>query len=295
VTVRTTRLEWRTRAGLRLVGDGFGEPAAPVVVLLHGGGQTRHAWGGTGRALARAGFYAIAVDLRGHGESDWDTDGHYGLVDYADDLRTILAEFPRGPTRPAAVGASLGGLTALITEGEATDSLLSAVVLVDIAPRMELNGVMRILSFMKAYPDGFTDLEAAADAIATYLPHRPRPKDMKGLAKNLRLGPDGRYRWHWDPRFVDRKNRRPDPGMQLARLNQAARGLNVPTLLVRGQQSDVLSEESAREFLALVPHAEFVDVASAAHMIAGDKNDVFADAVVEFLLRRAAPVKEPTS
>jgi pimeloyl-ACP methyl ester carboxylesterase len=273
------RHSFRSNDGLVLVGDAQGDASAPAVVLLHGGGQTRHAWRGTAQALAAAGFYALAVDQRGHGESDWSPEGRYDLDSFADDLRVVARSFP---DRPAVVGASLGGLASLLAEGEAEAPLLSALVLVDVAPRLELAGVARIIGFMTAHPDGFASMEEAEAAVAAYLPHRPRPKDSSGLAKNLRRGSDGRYRWHWDPRFVTRDHGI-TPEQFADRMQRAAHALRVPTLLVRGRSSDVLSEEGSRQFMELVPHAKFVDVANAAHMVAGDRNDVFTDVVVEFL------------
>ncbi len=283
--VVVTRIEWVGADGNALIGSTFGDPSGAPVILLHGGGQTRHAWGNTGKALAEGGFYAVAMDLRGHGESDWTPDGGYGLDRFSADLKSILPHFDR---KPAVVGASLGGLTALLTEGEADPSLVSAVILVDVAHRLEPDGVLRIVSFMQEKSEaGFANLEEAADLIAAFLPHRKRPKDLSGLEKNLRLGEDGRYRWHWDPKFLQ-----PDHGldpMQMAkRLRDATTSLYVPTLIVRGGLSDILSEEAAREFQELAPNAEYIDVASAAHMIAGDRNDMFSEAVCDFL-ERAIP------
>jgi len=265
--------------GLRLVGDGHGDPTAPPVVLLAGGGQTRHAWGGTAAALARRGWYAITVDQRGHGESDWAADGDYVLDRFADDLRAVCAQLP---APPAVVGASLGGMAALLALGESPAAGARAIVLVDIAPRVQLAGVDRIITFMNAHPDGFASLEEAGDAVAAYLHHRPRPKDTNGLKKNLRLGPDGRWRWHWDPRFMNR-SRGANGGMTYERLEDAARHLGVPTMLVRGRMSDVVSEDDARAFLALAPSARYADVSGAGHMVAGDRNDRFTEAVVGFL------------
>jgi non-heme chloroperoxidase len=274
------RVEYVGQGGLRLVGDAYGDPGNPPVVLLHGGGQTRHAWGGTGEALALAGFHAVCIDQRGHGDSEWADDGDYRVDAFAADLVAVA----RALERPVAVvGASLGGMAALIAHAEYSHRF-AAVVLVDIAPRIEVEGVTRIISFMTANPDGFASLEEAADAVAEFLPHRPRPTDLSGLSKNLRLGEDGRYHWHWDPRFITDK-RLKGPSVTHESLAEAARTLDVPTLLVRGRMSDVLSESAAREFLDMVPHARFVDVASAAHMVAGDRNDRFTDAVVEFLNR----------
>lgn len=265
--------------GMALAADAWGDPAAEPVVFLHGGGQTRHAWGGTARELAEQGWYALSLDLRGHGESGWSETGSYRLGDFAGDLRAVLASLGRPATL---VGASLGGMTALVVAGEEPRAGVSAVVLVDIAPRMERDGAMRIVSFMLARPDGFASLEEAADAVAAYQPHRKRPRETRGLEKNLRLGPDGRWRWHWDPRFLLGVGP-PHAGETPQRLDAAARALTVPALLVRGRLSDLLSEEGARHFLELVPHARFADVSEAGHMVAGDRNDLFTSAVIEFL------------
>ncbi len=266
--------------GLRLVADAWGPPSAPVVLLMHGGGQTRHSWGGTAEALATLGYRAIAVDARGHGDSDRDPGRRYAAPDFAADLAAIAATFDRPP---AVVGASLGGNSALLAHGD-LGAPLGAAVFVDIGPKVELSGVRRIYGFMRARPDGFASLDEVADAVAAYQAHRPRPTDTSGLAKNLRRGEDGRWRWHWDPAFLEVMFQ-PQPALP-ARLEAAARNLSCPVLLVRGKLSDLLSEENVRDFLALCPHAEFVDVAGAGHMVAGDVNDRFTAAVAGFLSRR---------
>ncbi|HSJ98541.1 MAG TPA: alpha/beta fold hydrolase [Myxococcota bacterium] len=262
-----------------MAADSWGDPDRPPVLLLHGGGQTRHAWGGTAEALAREGWHAVALDLRGHGESGWAPDRDYTVEAFVNDVRACATRFGEPPVL---VGASLGGICALLAEGEAREPLCAGLVLVDIAVRIEAEGALRIIAFMQARPEGFSDLEDAADAVAAYLPHRQRPRDLSGLARNLRQGPDGRWRWHWDPAFLE-PGRGPRPGQDTARLERAARALRVPTLLVRGRLSDLLSEEGARQFLALAPHARFADVSEAGHMVAGDRNDAFTEAVVSFL------------
>jgi pimeloyl-ACP methyl ester carboxylesterase len=270
--------------GLRLVADVAGDPAAPPVVLFHGGGQTRHAWGTTVRVLGES-WRAYSVDLRGHGDSAWAPDGDYSLDAFARDVEAVARALPQPP---ALVGASLGGIASLTAIGESRgDPLAIALVLVDVAPRIEAAGVTRIGDFMKGNLDGFESLEAVADAIGLYNPHRPRPKNLDGLKKNLRQRADGRWMWHWDPRFVSGRFGSPDETRSTLvdgdRLQRAARTLTIPTLLVRGRMSDLLSEEGARELLELVPGAQLVDVAGAGHMVAGDRNDAFNDAVVAFL------------
>lgn len=271
-------------SGMHIAADAWGNPSAKPVLLLHGGGQTRHAWGGTARVLADAGFHAVALDLRGHGDSDWCEQGDYHPEAFAGDLLDVMATV--GP-KPALVGASLGGMISLLVAGEIQPDAVGALVLVDVTPKLEAEGVDRIFRFMTSHPEGFASVAEAAAAVAEFLPHRPRPNDPAGLAKNLRLGKDGRYRWHWDPKFLNRElsHRRRETSPWPARLESATRNVRCPLLLVRGRLSDVVSEETVRHFRELAPSAEYVDVADAAHMVAGDRNDAFTSSVVEFLSR----------
>jgi pimeloyl-ACP methyl ester carboxylesterase len=276
--------------GNTLVGDVYGEEGAPVL-LLHGGGQTRHAWKKTGDLIARLGRTGYAVDQRGHGDSEWVANGAYAFADYAADARVLADTLTeRTGVRPVAVGASLGGIASLLAEGGeepgTSGGVFSALVLVDITPRVDLAGVEKVQGFMRAHAmEGFGSIAEAADAVAAYLPHRPRPRSHEGLKKNLRLHSDGRWRWHWDPRFLDGK-RRVGPGSdQVERgLVDAARRIRIPTLLVRGASSELVQREHAKDFLELVPHARYVDVSGARHMVAGDRNDQFARAIKDFLL-----------
>jgi pimeloyl-ACP methyl ester carboxylesterase len=281
------RVEFTGSGGIRLAADAAGPADGPPALLLHGGGQTRHAWGTTLESLAAAGWRAYTMDLRGHGESEWAPDGDYRIDAFTNDVVSVAASFDQPPVL---VGASLGGLSSLTALGERPGVELAAgLVLVDVAAQVEDAGRNRIGAFMQErMHDGFASLEEVADAVGAYNPHRPRPTDLSGLSKNLRER-DGRFYWHWDPAFV---NGRWGTGVsgrssltEPARLNAAAAALTLPTLLVRGRMSDLLSEEGARHFLGLVPHAEFADVAGAGHMVAGDRNDLFNDAVVGFLNR----------
>ncbi|NMG40059.1 alpha/beta fold hydrolase [Chelativorans sp. ZYF759] len=266
--------------------DGRGHP----VVLLHGGGQTRHAWDETARRIASEGMRAITVDLRGHGQSDWVASGNYGFGDFGADAAAIFRQVAEMfHAAPSAVGASLGGLSALTAEAR-HGRLLEALVLVDVTPRLDPGGVARVQGFMSArLAEGFASLEEVADAIAAYLPHRKRPSSLDGLRKNLRLGEDGRYRWHWDPAlFAGDASLESDGAAVRDELLAALPGMHVPMLLVRGMQSELVHEEYAREFVELAPQASYVDVGGAGHMVAGDRNDVFCAAILEFLTDREA-------
>lgn len=226
--------------------------------------------------------FPAAIFRAGHGESAWIDGGDYSYQAFASDLLSVTQEVTkRFGQSPVLVGASLGGLSGLIASGLADNDPFAALVLVDITPKPDPKGVQRILDFMGAYLEqGFGTLEEASDVVAAYMPNRKRPVDIRGLEKNLRRHEDGRYRWHWDPAFMrERLFSQEDED----RLMAAARGVKAPVLLVRGLASDLVGVEQVRAFQKLVPHARFVDVADAGHMVAGDKNTVFADAVIDFI------------
>ena len=271
---------FETASGLTLAADIVGPEAGQPVILLHGGGQTRHSWSKAASELVAAGYRVISPDLRGHGESQWCPHGRYTLDDYIADLGLIMATLPAAPVL---VGASLGGVVSLIGQGEQRLPHARALVLVDVVPRMETAGVQEVIDFMSANAGGFLSLEAAADTVAQYLPHRPRRSSNDGLLKNLRQRSDGRYYWHWDPAVHSNAGSPESIEAMARRMEEAARLIDIPTLVVRGGQSRVVSPEGVAHLAELIPHAEYVDVAEAGHMVAGDQNDLFNAAIVRFL------------
>ena len=276
----TERRMFASADGLILAADVLGPSDGPSVLLVHGGGQTRHSWSGAARDLAVSGWRVVTLDLRGHGDSQWSPQGDYRLERFAEDLVCVAHQLGG---KPALVGASLGGLAGLYAETSIAPGSFASLTLVDITPDMEASGVAKIMGFMGAHlKDGFESPEAAAEVIAAYLPDRPRPSDLSGLSKNLRRRPDGRYRWHWDPRFVacaqEEHARGPRPDM-----DELVRGLKLPMHLIRGRMSELVSEDAAKSFLALAPQTVFSDVADAGHMVSGDRNDAFNSALSDFL------------
>lgn len=286
-------------AGLRLAADRWApSPEDPhggavlkgIVVLLHGGGQTRHSWRRTGERLAADGWIAYAVDLRGHGDSDWSADGDYGVSVMVADLNRLVAHIKsvEAQVPVSLVGASLGGKVALVALGEDAE-LADSLVLVDIAVSVERKGTRRVKQFMRSAPHGFGSLEEAAAAISDYNPHRRHSGSLDGLRKNLRLR-DGRWHWHWDPAMMalDRPEGDDDADSALStaiyeRSRAAALRIQHPVLLVRGAQSDVVSEDGVAEMRELIPHSSVVDVRDTGHMVAGDDNDVFTINLLTYL------------
>lgn len=280
------RTSYRSRDGLMLAADVGGPADAPIVVLMHGGGQTRHSWSGAMRALMARGYRVINFDARGHGDSGWSEVGAYELDDRADDLSAVL----QGAPEFALVGASLGGATALVAMARGLNP--AAAVLVDIVPHVEPEGISRIVNFMQSGMDGFASLDEAVDAVAAYNPSRARPNDPSGLMRNLRTRDDGRLRWHWDPRILAK-----DPNAHHAKVQAAAERVSridaSPVLLVRGLHSDVVSDAGIAKFRQLLPALEVVDVAGAGHMVAGDRNDAFNAGVIAFLERHMPTRRDP--
>ncbi|WP_245623739.1 alpha/beta fold hydrolase [Paraburkholderia nodosa] len=272
---------WKSADGTRLAGDVWGTPNGMPVILLHGSGQTRHAWRRPAQALAAAGFHVIAFDARGHGDSDWSPVCNYSQGAMVRDLECVAAMLDG--RAPVLVGAGMGGSTSLLAVGERYLNA-HALVLVNIAPQTESAAVARLQSFMRQRPDGFTALDEVDAALQRLRAHPARPLNAEDLMQSMRCGDDGKYHWHWDPGFAAWPR---DLARRESRLSKCARNLRLPTLLVRGQSSEVVSEAGARAFLRLCPHAEYVNVRDAGHTIAGDQNDAFGDTVLRFLLRHA--------
>jgi len=269
---------------------------APILVL-HGGGQTRHAWEESCARLGELGYDVTALDMRGHGESDWSPTQSYGLDDFADDVVAVLPQL--GWERAALLGFSLGGLVSLHLTARRPE-LCAALLLVDVAPRLETEGVRRIRDFMTRH-ESFGSLDEVVAALREYNPNRP-PDSIRpeSLVRNLRQRPDGRWEWHYDTYFrtpvppaEDGVYRSRIMGLTHAELLAAAATVRCPTLVVRGAMSDVLSDEGVRELLATIPHAEAATVERAGHQVAGDRNDAFLVALTPFL-RRAYPPSPAT-
>jgi pimeloyl-ACP methyl ester carboxylesterase len=273
-------VKFRGSEELVLVADEWNQGSSgPSVLMLHGGGQNRFSWKNTGQILAEAGFHVVALDSRGHGDSDRSPDANYTVDALCADTLAVLEQIGRPVVL---IGASMGGMTGILAAAAAGPQKVTKLVLVDVVPRYEKSGSARIREFMFSHVHGFETLEQAAEAVAEYLPHRPKPRSPEGLKKNLRRR-DGRWYWHWDPKFLTAPA--DDSFVREEKLEQAAIDLTIPILLIRGKLSDVVSPAGVKDFLAKVPHAEFVELSDAGHTAAGDDNDAFTDAVAQFVSR----------
>jgi pimeloyl-ACP methyl ester carboxylesterase len=289
MSVSTTRSEpqtvkFRGTEDLVLVADEWNPGASvaatgPTVLMLHGGGQNRFSWKNTGQVLADEGFHVVALDSRGHGDSDRSPDANYTVDTLCADTLQVVDQIGRPVIL---IGASMGGMTGILVADAAGPQKVTKLVLVDVVPRYEKDGSARIRDFMFSHVHGFETLDEAADAVAEYLPHRTKPRSPEGLKKNLRRR-DGRWYWHWDPKFLTAPA--DNAFVREEKLERAAIDLRIPILLIRGKLSDVVSPEGVKDFLKKVPHAEFVELSDAGHTAAGDDNDAFSEAVVQFVSR----------
>ena len=269
----------RVADGFNIVVEKAGSESAPIVVLLHGGGQTRRSWSRTTSALVSEGYAVISFDARGHGESDWAPDGDYSLAAYARDLQSLLSGYDA--SRTILVGASIGAATALLhTSGERPPP--AALVLVDMVLQPAPGSGRRLINFMTGNPNGFATLADAAAAVNAFNPARDKVTDIFRLLPNLRLGDDHRYRWHWDPRlFGDPEQPSlPEFGWLAGLVSGRIRS---PTLLIRGDQSEVVDDAGVEHLGSVIPHLQTAVIKGAGHMVVGDSNHLFNDALIGFL------------
>ena len=275
-------IRFQTEEEITIIADAFGNPAHDPVLLLHGGGQTRHSWKKSGFQIAKKGWYVLALDARGHGESSWSKKLNYSFDYISKDLLFVIQALDK---KPVLIGASMGGFCSMLVLAKFPE-IAKALILVDVSPKVEQKGIDRIFQFMGSKPEGYESLEEVRAAIANYLPHRKNTGSLKGLKKSLRKLPNGNYGWHWDPEMLkvwssltDHRN----PNESEDFFNGVLQNLLVPCLLVRGGMSDVVSIETVKDLLKIAPNLQFIDIKDAGHMIAGDSNDIFTDALLGFL------------
>jgi pimeloyl-ACP methyl ester carboxylesterase len=258
----------------------WGRADRPGVLALHGGGQTAYMFEELGKTL-RTTHHVIAPDLPGHGDSDSPDSFPMNRHAIAATLPPLLAEF--GVDRAAVVGASLGGMTA-ITLAKSHPDLVAAIVLIDVGHRLEEAGVQRIIAFMTKH-DSFASLEEAAEAIAEYAPRRSAARSSSNLQRNLRRRSDGR--WVWKHGFGRMHGSQAPPVDQdwreiLTGLDDDAREVAVPALVIRGGESDVLTDEGAHDVGSLMPDSRVVVVPDAGHLTAGDNPEGTVHQITSF-------------
>ena len=275
--MQINKIHVAARGGVSLSVNLLGPEEGPPVILLHGFGQHGSSWKAIAQVLASEGWRVVIPDLRGHGQSGHAEKG-YDLEDFVDDLQRIikLHDLP-----PVLVGASMGGLISLFYAGNPHHLPVKKLVLVDIAPKWEDEGVKRILTFMRETSKGFDTIEDAGKAIAAYLPHR-KPSQSGTLKDYLFQDEHGRWLWHWDPNLLDWVENISSELIR-ERALKAAEICVTPTMLLTGENSDVVANDGIDELMAVLEKGHHCEVTKAGHMVVGDAQDDFAKNILNFL------------
>lgn len=256
--------------------DLCGPTRGSTAILLHGGGQSRSSWQIAWQRLGNAGYRSCAFDLRGHGESDWSPDGDYAVDRFVEDLLCVIDEIGA----PAVlIGASYGGHVALVTAARHRD-LVRALILCDVTPWIEGAATRAVRDIMREAEHGFASLEDAARHVERVSGQRS-DRDPESLRRLMKTGPDGRFHWLWDPRFFQTYH---DAGTRFTNvLSAAAAALTVPTLLIRAEHSEIVTQDQVDEFTTVVPHAVATQIPNARHIVTKHDNEAYAALILAFL------------
>ncbi len=263
--------------GMRFHYLDWGNPAHPAIILLHGGHQQAHSWDLVSLNLARH-YRVIALDQRGHGDTEWARDADYTgqamAADAAGFIRAIGFEQP-----PVVIGHSMGGRNTMLLARNHPD-LLRAMVIVDIGPELSERGRTAIAGFVKANEE-FDDLEHFIANVRQYDPYRPRAHIERTVKYNMLVRADGKYVSKCDGTLRRLGIRPMAPGDALT-LADAAK-LDLPALLVRGADSNILAPDAAERFRDALPQGVLVTVPNCGHGVPSQNTPGFLAALHDFL------------
>jgi esterase len=245
----------------------WGDPSAPIMLFLHGGGQTAHTWDALCHTLS-VDYRCLALDQRGHGDSEWSPVMAYSRADHVADLEEFLTAVG-ADDKFLLVGMSMGGLNSLTYASRHSEDLAGLVV-VDVGPRLRSAGTARIRDFM-VDREGFATIEEAVEYAIGFNHRRDRALLRRSLLQNLRQTADGGWTWKYDRRHLGRLGAAPDdrPRVDSELVSDLSR-ISCPVLVVRGGESDVFWDEDALEVATSVQNGRWVKVEGAGHTVQGD-------------------------
>lgn len=271
---------WRDRQvtarGLAFHYVEWGDPQAPTVLCLHGITQTAHSWDEVAEALAPE-FHLLCLDQRGHGDSQWSPDGSYARGEMAEDVAAIANEL--GLSSFLLCGMSMGGINSITFTAYHPDRV-RGLVIVDVSPEIQAKGVQNIRSFIQAADELDTFEEFVARA-HQFNPRRSLDNIRSRLRHNLKQLPSGKWTWKYDIQL--RSAGRGFQANALESLWDDVARIRCPTLIVKGAESDILSEESAAKMRSAIPGSEVALIPGAGHSVMGDNPEAFVAAVRPFL------------
>ena len=250
--------------GMRFHYLDWGTAGLPPLAFLHGGGLNAHTWDLVCAVLRRE-RHCVALDQRGHGDSEWSPPMDYSTESHVGDLDAFVHAL--GLERFVLVGMSLGGVNALAWAGQHSRRL-DGLVLIDVGPEIRFDGVKKIAAFTgEATP--LSSVDEFVERAMAFNPRRNRELLRRSLLHNLRRMPDGRFMWKYDQRHRGKF----DPDAYARRrdlLWSAVDKVECPTLVVRGAQSDVFHDEDAERLAGRLRHGRWVRIEGAGHTVQGD-------------------------
>ena len=252
----------------------WGTPGQPVILMLHGGGQQAHSWDFISLPLSEQ-YHILALDQRGHGDSDWAADGDYSIEAHQADLDGFIAAL--GLRDFHLIGHSMGGRNSYVWASRHPATLRSLVI-VDTGPVAQSRGRNRIQNF-RELPDELDSFEEFAARVQEYT-GRSREQTLGALQYSIRQRPDGKWSWKYDKLL--RTPGRQSPAWSESQLWDAISKIDCPTLITRGGDSDIFAEETMRRMQQVIPHCAAVTIPAAGHLVAGDNPAAFLAAVQNF-------------
>jgi esterase len=255
----------------------WGTKGRHPILFLHGGGLNAHTWDLVCLML-RDRYHCVALDQRGHGDSEWEPTADYRFDAQVADLEGFIERLKL--QRPLLVGHSMGGFAAM---GYAIRhaATMAGLVLVDIAPETSMKGSLKIRNFITQDRE-LDSVEEFVERALKFNPARNRQLLRRSLLHNLRELPNGKWTWKHDPKRIP-ENFQSEHHERKTMIKESASAIVCPTLVLRGERSDVLSDDNAREFAASVPKGRWLRVENAGHTIQGDNPRALLDALEPFL------------
>ncbi len=255
----------------------WGEAASPPALLLHGNSQQAHSWDFVSLALSDQ-YRVIALDQRGHGDTDWDSGGDYSTEAQQGDIDGFVQAI--GLEEFVLIGHSMGGRNAYVWASQHPGTL-KGLVIVDTGPDTQRSGRDRIRRFQQL-PDELDSFDEFAQRVQEYT-GRSREQVLGSLQYSIRQRADGKWTWKYDKAMRD-PNRR-ETGLTPEQLWECFKKIDCPTLVVRGDRSDLFSEDTMRRMQETIADCETVTISGAGHLVQGDNPADFVTAVQAFLRR----------
>jgi pimeloyl-ACP methyl ester carboxylesterase len=247
------------------------------ILFLHGGGLNAHTWDLVCLML-RHRYHCLALDQRGHGDSEWEPTADYRFDAQVADVEGFIEKL--NLKRPLLVGHSMGGFAAMGYAIRHAASM-AGLVLVDIAPEISMQGSLKIRDFIRMDRE-MDSVEDFVERALKFNPMRNRELLRRSLLHNLRQQPNGRWAWKHDPNRMP-QNFEHERDERKTMIMDNAQNIVCPTLVLRGSRSDVLTDESAKEFSESVPKGRWLRIENAGHTIQGDNPRALLDALDPFL------------